>query len=303
MLHAFCSYTDIIGLSGLETVFDKFSVNDEYFFWFFEEDKYNPGTFYCSLTSALYKYDMKTESFTLLTGDPLVRDYHPGPEAKKARYNLIEGAYQFNETRLILNDFVNGCYRVLDLDTNLVTRFLSFCSSTAKTIDPVNPGVTYNGTYPFLGLSDPIYIQEGDFFLVRDMVHSEIFKFDANKNEVTVFITAERMRANFITVQHWLLNGDGSKLYISHSNGISTIDLETREVELLMGKIERNERGVPSDISNGNVGFQDKLMWIIPDLVLAGFSQLNDAISIIDLKNRQASHLCVGKYHIGVTLF
>lgn len=272
------------------------------------EDRYNPGVFYINSRTTIKRY-VPGQPITLLLGDEMQPDVNQGFQdghRSVAKFSLISGILQFNQTKMAIADFQNACVRLYDFATENVSTIIGFCDSFGRGKVP-NSWEEYDENTvkasldaQFSGILAILYLEKTNKMLVVDNAYKMIVENDFATEKTRALNPALRRKCP--RPVHIIADREENHIYINHAYGVSRYNLHTKDIKLLFGFIDETETGeshidlVPGPFSSAQTGALDSLSWLVRDQVLVAMGRLdNEAIVIVDLIQEQVYSICDGK--------
>ena len=267
-------------------------------------DKYNPGSFFFNKLGGICRYT-KGVGVTVIAGSPTERGLKEGP-ALLSRFNLITDILQHKRDKLVIVDFRSSCIRELNMATSRVRTFIGSCQISSRTspnfirMETADQNVSARAEV----MNHPlqvVYVEKGDYYIFFDMIVNNLLKMDVRTDTVAC-LNADLNKGTLYNIINIIVDTKQKYLYITHGYALSKLDLDTLEIELLAGVSVNDNGRTPNDFQAGPfstayVGRLGAMVWIIPDQVMAAITgRTNEAITLIDLVNKEISAVCPGKF-------
>ena len=267
-------------------------------------DKYNPGSFFFNKLGGICRYT-KGVGVTVIAGSPTERGLKEGP-ALLSRFNLITDILQPKRDKLVIVDFRSSCIRELNMATSRVRTFIGSCQISSRTspnfirMETADQNVSARAEV----MNHPlqvVYVEKGDYYIFFDMIVNNLLKMDVRTDTVAC-LNADLNKGTLYNIINIIVDTKQKYLYITHGYALSKLDLDTLEIELLAGVSVNDNGRTPNDFQAGPfstayVGRLGAMVWIIPDQVMAAITgRTNEAITLIDLVNKEISAVCPGKF-------
>ena len=270
-------------------------------------DIYNPGHFLFNAGGALLSYS-PNDGVAVLAGNVAENGLKDG-SAADARFSLLVDFTQYNETMIAIVDIKNHCIRKLDTKLKLVSHLIGSChffsNPSSEYVDFEEPGKNVSADTDILNHPTRIlYVSSRNYFLTYDLLNNLIIKVDMYTNTAALLIPHHHSES-LPKLAGLIVDRVERHLYASHDYGITKIDLETLDSELIVGTIAKPDENMEMFIPISAGPFADayittltSLQWLIQDAAIVAVSgQDNEAIAVLDLVNEEVMFLCNGKLH------
>lgn len=273
-----------------------------------QEDRYKPGTYYINSRTTI-KRIVPGEPITLVVGNETQEDvnrgYKDGPSSV-AEFSLISSFVQFNQTRMAIGDFQNGCVRLYDSATDIVSTIVGTCDSFGRGIAQ-NAWDTYDENTvkdsldaQFSGVLTIILLERWNKLLVLDNAFKVIIQNDFVTKKTSVLdVALVRKCPRPLNV---IADAKEDNIYINHAYGVTRYNIDKKESILLFGMIDVSANGgsditlIPGPFKIAQTGALDSFSWLVPDKILVTMGRMsNEAIVIIDLEQEHIYSLCDGR--------
>ncbi|XP_067947926.1 uncharacterized protein [Watersipora subatra] len=263
------------------------------------EDMYNPGTFFYASGFAVTKVSADGSSSVILGSQNRSEMGYVSGNSDTARFTLISQIKQYNETILLLADYINNCVREYNSETDLVRQMVGNCLGSNSGLYSLSPGdVKPADTHYMVGAFDIEFLRKNKSLLTLDFGYQQICRYDYTTD--TVQLLHPSLKQQIPRPYDLLVNSDETMMYVIHSYAISSVDLQTFEVRLLVGTVADVDSATDVPFSAGpfstaTIGLLDSLKWLVPDqLLVSVISRSTQALVFLDLKGEQVYSACVG---------
>lgn len=268
-----------------------------------QEDSRDPGSFIFDADNALMSYSPEN-GFTLITGKPDEPGLKNGP-ALDARFHKINNFVQYSQSKIAISDLLNQCIRLLDLVSNMVKPFIGKCHNHLVKRDDLvilqKDTQNVSATEDILRYPNIIrYAPKRNLFLVIDAGNKYLIKVDPHTNTAAA-LNAELSADVTPNTNDFILDEEEKFMYIFHTYGLTKLDMDTEDMELLIGSVSPKKITPHKPLKAGSfdkayIGVLGGVAWLIPNQVLVGLpSMQNEAVTVLDLVNREVYHYCNGK--------
>ncbi|XP_067947924.1 uncharacterized protein [Watersipora subatra] len=266
---------------------------------FITEDRYNPGTFFYNSLYSVMKFYLNGTIERFL-GDPneRKRDYLEG-NSTTAKFTMISAVLQYNETIMLVADYINNCVREYNLETDFVRPFIGNCQgANSQLIDMSEGDVKPADTHYMIGTFDIEFLRRNKSLLTLDFGYQKICRYDYTTD--TVQLLHPSLKQHIPSPYDLLVNSDETMMYVIHSYAISSVDLQTFEVRLLVGTVADVDTTTDIPFSAGpfstaSIGLAEKLNWLVPDqLIVTTRSKSTQTLLFLDLRGEEIYSACAG---------
>jgi len=219
-----------------------------------------------------------------------------------AEFSVITDMVQYNRTKYALGDYLNNCVREYDSETDMFTPLIGACAEHYRTtVGSLQPGVAIAGDSNFIsGTLNIELVESANYFILCDHSYGQVTTYDLNTGLVQLLLNSNDNSLPSPT--SLLLSSDDKYLYVSHTNGLSKVDLETRAVQLLVGEAKISlSTDPPVVLSTGafhgtTLGPLSSLTWLKDNEILFGISDNLNTLIVLDLILNQTMGSCTGYY-------
>lgn len=267
-----------------------------------KEDRYKPGTFYFTSQTTIKRFVLGQPITSLLGNEnPGHRD---GP-ASKAEFTLIESFVQFNQTKMAIADPQNGCIRLYDFVTDNVSTLVGICHSQSTTVSTAKWVYSFeemkNFTDPqFTSVRSIVFLNKWDKLLIVDTYDSIIIQCQFSSQKTSLLDS--QLYRKCPTAYNLVADREEDNIYIKHAHGVSTYNLRSKQVTLLLGNVDdetinnQHSHLLPGPFKLAKIGRLHSFNWLLRDQVLVAISWKDNAIVIIDMQQEEVYSICQGKY-------
>jgi len=226
-----------------------------------------------------------------------------------AEFSVITDMVQYNRTKYALSDYLNNCVREYDSESDMITPLIGACAEHySTTVGSLQPGVAIAGDSNFInGTLDIELVESANYFILCDRGYGQVTTYDLNTGLVQLLLDSNDNSLPSPT--SLLLSSDERSLYVSHTNGLSKVDLETQAVQLLVGEAKVSLSTDPPVVlstgpfHNTSFGSLSSLTWLKDNEILFGVSDTLNTLVVLDLILNQAMGSCTGYYAAYVVIF
>lgn len=274
---------------------------------FLKLDQQFPDSFLFNVGGALVRYSTDGGQ-TVVAGNVTAFGLVNGP-ALRARFSKYFLILQFNRTRIAIIDYRHHCIRELDTTTKIVQPFIGECNTKVSQPDH---HITLTRSDQNLSVTDSflrypvgaVYLHSRSLIVVSDLSLARLVKVDLNTK--TASLLCSRCDESVLPWSRDLVSDTNEKyIYVSHTAGLSKIDVDTYEVKLLVGIEDGKKAQHPNSphpfeyVQGGSI--LHTLHWLIPNKVLVSyaFGGIRGpfyGIALIDLMNEDIEYICNSEF-------
>lgn len=268
-------------------------------------DRYNPSSFFIISSGCIKRFTPGQPLQTFL-GDCEQTQSQPssGNTSSTARFGILSKLVQYNRTKYAIADFYNSCVREYDSETDTIITIIGKCqpfSLQTEHVGDIRVGQNINPDKNFMGgITEMVLSEKGNYFLLHDLAYQRVTKYDLNSGYVSLLFSDFSAAAAIPNIHSILFNSDESEFYVTHSNGLSKVNVTTLEVTPILGTPVEEWRPPPVNLTTGDfvtatIDKVSPLMWLIPDKIIICASSKHQSLLVFNLVERKLLSSCTGK--------